>query len=161
MRRLSCRNRVHTEIATATLRSTRGYTYAAVLADEVAFLASLIETSLNPDVEILRALRPGMVSIPGAVLVMASSPYSQRGELYNTYRRHFGKDDGRVLVWKASDAADEPERRQANHRRGVREPIPKAAKAEFGAEFRTDLADFVTRETVDTVTMWGRLRAAA
>jgi phage terminase large subunit-like protein len=62
-------NRVHIEIATASFRSTRGYTYAAVLADEVAFWRS-DETSLNPDVEILRALRPGMVSIPGAVLVI-------------------------------------------------------------------------------------------
>ena len=33
---------------------------------------------------------------------------------------------------------------------------PEAAKAEYGGEFRTDLADFVTRETVDAVTMWGR-----
>jgi hypothetical protein len=94
-------NRVMIEIGVASFRSTRGYTYAAILCDELAFWRS-DETSLNPDVEILRALRPGMVSIPGAVLLMASSPYSQRGELYNTYRRHFGRDDARVLVWKAS-----------------------------------------------------------
>ncbi len=30
------------------------------------------------------------------------------------------------------------------------------ARAEYGAEFRDDLADFVTREVVDQVTMWGR-----
>ena len=66
-------NRVHIEIGTATFRSTRGYTYAAVLCDELAFWRS-DETSLNPDVEILRALRPGMVSIPGSVLVLASCP---------------------------------------------------------------------------------------
>ena len=94
-------NRVVIEIVTASFRSTRGYSYAAVLADEVAFWRS-DETSLNPDVEILRALRPGLASIPGAMLLMASSPYAKRGELYNAYRRHFGKDDGRVLVWKAS-----------------------------------------------------------
>ena len=66
-------NRVHIEIGTASFRSTRGYTYAAVLCDELAFWRS-DETSLNPDVEILRALRPGMVSIPGSVLVLASCP---------------------------------------------------------------------------------------
>ena len=147
-------NRVHIEIATASFRSTRGYTYAAVLADEVAFWRS-DETSLNPDVEILRALRPGMVSIPGSVLVMASSPYSQRGELYNTYRRHFGKDDGRVLVWKASTLQMNP----SVDKRIIEEAYendPESAKAEFGGEFRTDLADFVSRETVDAVTMWDR-----
>ena len=123
-------------------------------ADEVAFWRS-DETSLNPDVEILRALRPGMVSIPGAVLLMASSPYSQRGELYNTYRRHFGKDDARVLVWKASTLQMNPsvDKRIIDE---AYENDPESAKAEFGGEFRTDLADFVSRETVDAVTMWDR-----
>ena len=35
------------------------------------------------------------------------------------------------------------------------ESDPEAAKAEYGAEFRDDLADWVTREAVDAVTMWG------
>jgi hypothetical protein len=147
-------NRVHIEIATASFRSTRGYSYAAVLADEVAFWRS-DETSLNPDVEILRALRPGLASIPGAMLLMASSPYSQRGELYNAYRRHFGKDDARVLVWKASTLEMNP----SVDKRIIEEAYesdPESAKAEFGGEFRTDLADFVSRETVDAVTMQDR-----
>ena len=100
-------NRVVIEIATASFRSTRGYSYAAVLCDEVAFWRS-DETSLNPDVEILRALRPGLATIPGSMLLIASSPYSQRGELYNAFRRHFGRDDARVLVWKASTAEMNP-----------------------------------------------------
>ena len=100
-------NRVVIEIATASFRSTRGYSYAAILCDEVAFWRS-DETSLNPDVEILRALRPGLATIPGSMLLIASSPYSQRGELYNAFRRHFGRDDARVLVWKASTAEMNP-----------------------------------------------------
>ena len=85
-----------------------------MLADEVAFWRS-DETSLNPDVEILRALRPGLASIPGAMLLMASSPYAQRGELYNAYRRHFGKDDARVLVWKASTLEMNPSVDKRSH----------------------------------------------
>ena len=27
------------------------------------------------------------------ILMLASSPYAKRGELYGAYRRHFGKDD--------------------------------------------------------------------
>ena len=147
-------NRVMIEIGVASFRSTRGYTYAAILCDELAFWRS-DETSLNPDVEILRALRPGMVSIPGAVLLMASSPYSQRGELYNTYRRHFGRDDARVLVWKASTLEMSP----SVDKRIIEEAYesdPESAKAEFGGEFRTDLADYISRETVDAVTMQDR-----
>ena len=32
----------------------------------------------------------------------------------------------------------------------------ESAQAEYGGEFRDDLADFVSRETVDAVTMWDR-----
>ena len=100
-------NRVFIEIGTASFRTIRGYSFAAVLCDEIAFWRS-DETSANPDTEILRALRPGMANIPGSILLMASSPYAKRGELYSAYRRHFGKDDARVLVWKADTATINP-----------------------------------------------------
>ena len=100
-------NRVVIEIGTASFRATRGYTYAAVLADEIAFWRS-DESSANPDIEILRALRPGMASIPGALLIMGSSPYAKRGALYAAYRRHYGRDDARLLVWQAGTSAMNP-----------------------------------------------------
>ena len=129
-------NRVHIEIATASFRSTRGYSYAAVLADEVAFWRS-DETSLNPDVEILRALRPGLASIPGAMLLMASSPYAKRGELYNAYRRHFGKDGGRVLVWKASTQEMNPSIDKAVIEEACTRAIRKARGLSMAASFAT------------------------
>lgn len=165
---ITLNSRVVIEINTASFRTTRGYSYAAVLCDEIAFWRS-DETSANPDTEILRALRPGMASIPGSILLLASSPYAKKGELYNTYRKHYGKEqpprdavdtagrpvtDGRVLVWKADTSTMNP---------GIDPAIiaeaygddPESAKAEYGAEFRDDLADWVTRESVDAVTMWG------
>ena len=96
-------NRVVIEITTASFRTARGYSFAAVLADEVAFWRS-DETSANPDVEIMRALRPGLANIPGSMLLIASSPYAKRGELYGAFRKHYGRDDARVLVWKAGTA---------------------------------------------------------
>jgi hypothetical protein len=122
--------------------------------DEVAFWRS-DETSANPDVEILRALRPGLASIPGSMLLIASSPYAKRGELHNAYRRHFGKDGARVLVWKAPTQIMNPSLDKAIIDEAY-ESDPEAARAEYGAEFRDDLADFVTREAVDAVTMWDR-----
>jgi hypothetical protein len=65
------RNRVRIEISTATFRGTRGYTYACVICDEIATWRS--DESVNPDTEILRAIRPGMLTIPGAMLILASS----------------------------------------------------------------------------------------
>lgn len=147
-------NRVVIEVSTASFRSTRGYTYGAILADEVAYWRS-DESSANPDTEILRALRPGMASIPGAVLLLASSPYAKKGELYASFRRHYGRDDARVLVWKADTASMNPSIDPAIIAEAY-EADPEAASAEYGGDFRSDLADFVTREAVDAVTCWGR-----
>jgi hypothetical protein len=147
-------NRVVIEITTASYRAARGYSFAAVLCDEVAFWRS-DETSANPDVEILRALRPGLASISGSMLLVASSPYAKRGELYAAFRRHFGKEDARVLVWKADTATMNPSIDPAIIKEAY-DSDPEAARAEYGAEFRDDLADFVTREAIDAVTMWGR-----
>jgi hypothetical protein len=147
-------NRVVIEIGTASFRTIRGYSFAAILCDEIAFWRS-DETSANPDTEILRALRPGMANIPGSILLMASSPYAKRGELYSAHRRHFGKDDARVLVWKADTATMNPGIDPAIISEAY-ESDPEAARAEYGAEFRDDLADFVTREIVDACTAWGR-----
>jgi hypothetical protein len=47
----------------------------------------------------LRALRPGLLTIPGAKLLRASSPYSRRGALWDAYDRYYGKD-ARILVWR-------------------------------------------------------------
>src|ERR1700730_15442706 len=96
-----------------------------------------------------------MASIQGSILLMASSPYAKRGELYHAFRRHFGKDDARVLVWKAPTEAMNPEVDPEFVAKAY-ESDPESARAEYGAEFRDDLADFVTREVVDAVTMWGR-----
>jgi hypothetical protein len=148
------RTRVVIEITTASFRTARGYSFAALLCDEIAFWRS-DETSANPDVEILRALRPGMASIPGSILLLASSPYAKRGELYNSYRKHFGKDQARVLVWKGSTAQMNPRIDKAVIEEAYLDD-PEAARAEYGAEFRDDLADYVPREVVEAVTMWGR-----
>jgi hypothetical protein len=139
-------NRVAIEIHTASFRVTRGYSFAAVLADETAFWRD--ENSANPDVEIFRALRPGMSSIPGAILLNASSPYRRAGLLWSTFQRHYGRDDARVLVWKADTSTMNPAVDPAIIAEAY-EDDPEAAASEYGAEFRTDIADFVSRQIVE------------
>ena len=149
------RNGTAIEIGTASLRSSRGYTYAAVIADESAFWRS-DETSANPDSEIFRALRPGMATIPGAILLNASSPYRKRGVLWDAYRRHYGKDDAPVLVWQAPTLAMNPGLDPAIVEEAY-ESDPEAAEAEYGAQFRSDLSDFVSREAVEACVIPGRI----
>src|SRR5262249_13827669 len=93
-------NRVCIEIATASFKKTRGYTVAAALCDELAFWPS--DNAAEPDFEIINALRPAMATIPGAMLLCASSPHAKRGALYDAFTRFYGKDDAPALVWKAT-----------------------------------------------------------
>src|SRR5262249_40244587 len=93
------------EVHTSSYRTTRGYSFAAVIADEAAFWHA--EDSASPDVEVLTAVRPGLATIPGSMLVCIRSPYSRRGALWTAYRQHYGKD-GPVLVWQAPTRAMNP-----------------------------------------------------
>lgn len=147
---ITLRNRVTIEIATASFRVTRGYTFLAVLADEVAFWRSE-ETSANPAEEILAAIRPGLATIPGAVLLLASSPYAKRGPLYQASRDHYGRDDADVLVWRGTTKEMNPliPQRVID---AAYEADPQSAAAEYGALFRNDISGFVPREVVDSVT---------
>lgn len=124
----------------------------AALCDEIAFWRP--DDSANSDKEILAALRPAMATIPGAMLLCASSPYARRGALWDAYRRHFGKDSP-VLVWKAPTRIMNPSVPQ----RVIDEAIerdPSSAAAEYMAEFRADVESFISREVVDSAVILGR-----
>lgn len=139
-------NSVSIEIGTASFRSARGYTIVAALCDEVAFWMS--EDSANPDFEILDALRPGMATIPNAMLLCASSPYAKRGALHDAHKRYFGRP-GPVLVWKATTREMNPSVPQRVIDQAL-ERDPAAATSEYLAEFRNDIAAFVPREVVQS-----------
>lgn len=113
------------------------------------------ENSANPDAEIFRALRPGLSSIPGAILLNASSPYRKSGVLHSTFKRHYGRDDSRVLVWRGATERMNPTIDRAIIAE-AREADPAAAAAEYDAEFRTDVESFVSREIVDACTVPGQ-----
>jgi hypothetical protein len=133
--------RVVIEVHTASFRSTRGYALIAGLLDELAFWPG--DDSAEPDYEVLSALRPGMATIPGAMLLCASSPYARRGALFDAHRKHFGRDGDPVLVWHAPTRemnSTIPERVIAE----AMERDPASAAAEYGAQFRSDIESFVS-----------------
>ena len=133
------------EVGTASYRSTRGYTFCAVLADELAFFPS--DEATEPDYAILNAIRPGMLTIPGAMLLCASSPYAQRGALFDAFKKWFGQSVPQ-LVWRAPTRVMNPTVPQSEIDAAY-EKDPADAAAEYGAEFRNDLEDFITRAAID------------
>ena len=141
-------NRISIEVHTASFRAVRGYTLIGVIADEVAFWRD--DSSTNPDAEIIAAVRPGMATVPGALLLGISSPYSRRGALFEAHRKHYGQGGDPVLVWQAPTAAMNPSVDPEVIRRAYEED-EASASAEYGAEFRRDIEGFVAREAVDAV----------
>ena len=141
-------NRITIEVHTANYRAVRGYTVVAAICDEIAFWRS--EESANPDTEILNGLRPGMATIPGALLLCISSPYARRGALWQTYREHYGRDNDPVLVWQADTLSMNPAMDQGVIARAYRQD-EAAAAAEYGAQFRRDIESFVSAEAIDAV----------
>jgi hypothetical protein len=139
-------NRVTIEIATASIKAVRGYSICAALIDEIAFLPQ--EDSASPDFEILDSIRPAMATIPGAVMICASSPYARRGALWDAYKRYFGKNDAPVLVWQAATRVMNPTVPQSVIDQAL-ERDAASASAEYMAQFRLDIEAFISREAVE------------
>lgn len=149
-------NSVAIEITTSNFKSVRGRAIIAALCDEIAFWSD--EDSANPDADVIAAIRPGMAMIPNAMLLLASSPYAKRGVLYDMHKRYHGQNDPRVLSWQAPTDVMNPRVDPAI----IAEAYEKdaiSASAEYGAQFRSDIAAFISREAVDAVVSDDRERA--
>jgi hypothetical protein len=138
-------NKLSIEVCTCSYRTIRGRTIVAALCDEIAFWQS--EGSSNPDEEVLAAIRPAMATVPGSMLLCASSPYARRGALWEAHERWFGKEDAPVLVWRATTQQMNPTIGD-DFVRGEYERDPAKAAAEYGAEFRTDVERLLARESI-------------
>lgn len=144
------------EVGTASFRSTRGYTFAAVLADELAFWRT--DDAAEPDYAILDAIRPGMASIPSSMLLCASSPHARRGALWDAYKKHWGRNDA-PLVWRAATRETNPTIPQSVVDRAL-ERDQASASAEYMAEFRSDIEAFVSLEVVEACVTPGAFEGA-
>jgi hypothetical protein len=141
-------NQVTINVQTANYKSIRGYAVCAALLDECAFWRD--EYSANPDIEVLNALKPCMGQFPNAFILGASSPFSKRGLLWEAYRQHWGNPDA-PLVWKADTRTMNPTIPEKLIQKAYAED-PQWADAEYGANFRSDIQSFITRDLLDACT---------
>jgi hypothetical protein len=98
---------------------------------------------------VINAVRPGMATIPGAMLLCASSPHARRGALWSAYAKHFGKDGDPVLVWQAA-TRDMNSTVSESYVDAHLAEDPERASAEYLAQFRSDLEAFVSREVIES-----------
>ena len=145
-RTLRLTNNVDIEVRPADFRTLRGLSYVASISDELAFWMTG-DSSANPDTEILAAIRPGLATTRGP-LFLISSPYARRGELWELYRKHYGPaGDPSIRVAQGSSRDFNPTLPQSLIDRAM-ERDPASASAEYLAQFRTDIENFVSMEAL-------------
>lgn len=127
------------EVITASTAAPRGRAYALVIVEEAAFLP-VDEQGADTDRELLRAVRPALARVPGSLLLVISSPYAMRGELYRVWRERYGVDDPAVVVLQADTATLNPTFSAREIQRAYVED-PESAAAEYGGQFRANVTD--------------------
>jgi hypothetical protein len=144
-------------VVTASWRATRGYTFLDVVLEECAFYAD--EASADPDVEILAAVRPALLTVPDARIYGISSPYARKGILYAAVTEHWGQSGDDVLVFNASTEAFNPTVPAATIRRAFDED-PARAASEYGSEglvsFRSDVSSLFDMSVLRAAVVPGR-----
>lgn len=144
---IELRNGITIAVKPASFRSTRGYTTCAIILDELAFFRD--ENSANPASEILTSLLPTLVK--NGKIVGISTPYSKFGFLYEQYRKNFGKDKSKTLIWKADTKTMNPTYDFELMQRNI-ELDPIKMRAEYGAEFREDIENFFSEKDIERIT---------
>lgn len=142
---ISLSNGVDLEVRAASQKGVRGVTAVAIIADELAFWP--IE-GVNTGTDVLNALRPSLATT-GGMLIVLSSPYGKKGELWELYQQHYGADgDPRILVAQGASRDLNPSLPERVVARAF-ERDREAASAEYGAQFRNSQTGFIDRATID------------
>ena len=148
---LTFKHAVQLEVHVASWRSTRGYSYAAVILDELSFFRD--DFSANPDVELVRAVRPGLLNLGGR-LIGLSSPHSRRGHLWQMWRTHFAKPSAVLVIQAGGPTLNPTIDQEALDRQRAEDPT--AARSEQDAQFREDISQFLTDDVLDPALRPGR-----
>lgn len=126
---------VRVQTITSDYRAVRAYAVAAALCDEIAHWWNEA-TNASPDVEIVRALRPGLGKVPGSRLLAATTPWTEEGQAYEVHQRHYGNDASQhILVVKASTPVLNPAFDAATIAIAEAED-PESAMSEYGVAWR-------------------------
>jgi len=151
-------NQVDITVATSSYRSLRGRTVALAILDEVCFFRDESGNYQNPDTEIYNALSPGTMTMRkagGGMIVGISTVYRKSGLLYSKWRQYHGDSDSDILVIRAPSITFNPTLDQ----HAIDADIaldPARGEAEWLSIWRSDIADFVDRQVVESLIVRGR-----
>jgi hypothetical protein len=147
-------NMITLQVGTSSFRSVRGLTCVCIIADEIAYWQDP-EGSRNPAAEVLRSLRPSLLTIPDSLFLAISSTYSQEGVLYDAVEAHFGKDESETLVWRAPTILMNPTASQESISKEIAQD--PGAYYEYQAEFRPGMEGYISESSLRNCVVVGRV----
>jgi len=160
---MSLRNGIEIRILVGDWRTVRGPSIVCAVIDEVCFFGLTEESKVRSDTELIRALRPALLTT-GGKLICISSKYSRKGWAYGQWLRQHGGNEGvspsfikpwTVLVWDSPSQVMNPTLSQKDIDAAYLED-PAAARSEYGGEWRDDVSEFVPRSLVESLVIKGR-----
>lgn len=145
-------NRITIAIHPSSFRAIRGLSVVCAILDEVAYWFTEFEYA-NPDIEVVRAVRPAMATFPHGKLLLASSPYAMSGVLWDAWQNR--DEDSDMLVWHAPTRLMNPtvtKRFLAKEK----ERDPENYRREYLAEFTDAISSFLSAEAIQQCVIEGR-----
>lgn len=127
-------------------RGIRGKTVVCAILEEICFWRWEAESAVQ-DVEVIRALRPSMGTIPESLMIAISSPYIAQGVMAKKMDRYYGKP-GPILCWKAPTLTMNPTFSEEEIKEAYQDD-PEAAASEYGGEWRKDISGAIPPEVID------------
>ncbi len=144
---IELKNQVVVEVHTNSFRAVRGRTLLCVIFDEAAFWRD--ENSASPDVEMDRAVGPGLARMPNSLKIIISSVHKRSGVLYQKIKDYYGKDDPDVLAVMGPTMTFNPTFDARIIEKALLED-PERYGAEYLCRWRDDLSSFIGRELLDS-----------
>ena len=147
-------NGIIIEIMIADFRSIRGYTLLAAICDEVCFMHLAEEGKIRSDTELIRAIKPSLSTLNG-LLLCVSSKYMKRGWAHTSWKKNFGNDNAKTLVWEAPSRLMNSTLSQEIVDEALLEDRA-AALSEYMNEWRSDIGVWLPPEVIEAVVHAGR-----
>jgi hypothetical protein len=131
------------EVITASSVGPRGRSYGFFIGEEANFFPC--ETSSDPDRELFISVRPGLARVKGSMLLVVSSAYARRGELFRMWQTRHDRPD--ILVIQASTTDLNPAFDQGEIDRAMADD-PVSAQSEYYSQWRGDITRFIDAEAL-------------
>lgn len=160
---IQLKNGLEIRVATGDWRTIRGFSVVCGLLDEACFFGLTEESKVRSDTELVRALRPALITT-GGKLIAISSKYARKGWMHSQWQRQHGSNKGkssqfrqtwRTLVIDAASSVMNPTLPQSEIDAAYEEDAA-SARSEFGNEWRDDVQDFISRDIVEDLVVKGR-----